>query len=370
MQYSPLGRTGLSVSRLGFGAMRLPTAGDSVDFDKATRLMRRAFDLGVNFVDTQYHYCGDQSETAVGKAVAGRRDQVVIQTKAAYYDQPKYGPWEDHRSRLEETLRRLSVDVLDIYLMHSLDLAKWNQFGQGWMDMAVKAKQQGLIRHIGLSAHYTPENMIQLLDTGCFEMILMQYNMLDTRNEKVLAHARAKGIGTMVMGPVGGGRLAGPPPEWAGANAGCRTSAELALRFVLSNPDVDCAFSGMRFEPEVEENCAVASREAALTPGERQRILGVIAEKQRLAQLHCSGCNYCMPCPQGVAIPQILGALALEKVWGLTEAARQRYARANAAKTPGAPPPACVDCGQCLPKCPQKIAIPDRLKQARDVFGA
>ncbi|HRU05810.1 MAG TPA: aldo/keto reductase [Candidatus Brocadiia bacterium] len=370
MRYAPLGKTGLSVSRLGFGAMRLLMDGKNVDFDQATRLMRRAFDLGVNFVDSQYHYCGDQSETAVGKAVAGRRDQVIIQTKAAYYDQPKYGPWEDHRARLEETLRRLSVDYLDIYLMHSLDMTKWKQYGEGWMNMARKAKEQGLIRHIGLSAHDTPENIIALLDTGCFETILLQYNMLDTRNEKALAHARAKGIGTMVMGPVGGGRLAGPPPEWAGRTGGCRTSAELALRFVLSNPDVDCAFSGMRSEAEIEENCAVASRKEALTAGERKLILGVIGEKQRLAQVYCSGCGYCQPCPQDVPIPHLLSALAMDKVWGLKEAARARYARLNAGKTPGAPAPVCVECGQCLPKCPQKIDIPARLREAREALGS
>lgn len=367
MQYAKLGNTGLKVSRLGFGAMRLPERDGQVDLDASAELMRRAFDLGVNFVDSQFHYCGDQSEIAVGKAIAGRRDRVVMQTKACYYDKPKYAPGESHRTRLEETLRRMGTDYLDIYLMHALNMERWEAFGEEWLDMARRAKEEGLIRHIGISSHDTPENVITLLETGGFEAVLMQYNMLDQRYAPVFEHAHAQGVGAMAMGPVAGGRLAGPPVEWAGSVASsCNTNAELALRFVLGNPNIDCAFSGMGSMAMVEENCETASRRAPLSQGEREQILNVVAEKQRLADLYCSGCNYCAPCPENVAISFILGAMALHKVWGLTEAARQRYERLLNTPRLGAPASACVECGECAPKCPQNIAIPERLKEARE----
>lgn len=371
MQYNQLGNTGLKVSRLGFGAMRLPSDEGRVDMEKAAEVMRRAFDQGVNFVDSQYHYCGDQSEPAVGKAVAGRRDQIVVQTKAAYYNKPDYAPGETHRTRLEETLRRIQSDYLDIYLMHGLSMARWDEFGEEWMEMALKAKEEGLVRHIGLSTHDTPERVIALLEKGRFEVILMQYNMLDQRYSGVFQYARERGIGTMAMGPVGGGRLAGPPVEWAAASElSFKTNAELALRFVLSNPAINCAFSGMRNIQEVDENCATATREEPLTEAEREKVLTVLAEKQKLSELYCSGCEYCMPCPNNVAISHIFGAMALWKIWGLTDAAKSRYERLLNTPKLGAPASVCVACGQCAPKCPQQIDIPKQLKEAAELFEA
>jgi len=370
MQYVTLGRTGLRVSRLGFGAMRLLTGPDGrYDLEASARLMRRAFDLGVNFVDSQYHYCDDLSETAVGMAVAGRRDSIVIQTKACYYDRPKYRPGETHRTRLEETLRRLGTEYVDVYLMHSLHANRWEKFGAEWIDAACKAREQGLVRFLGFSSHDTPENVKRFIDTGPFDVVLMQYNLLDQRYEGAFAYARQKGLGTTVMGPVGGGRLAEPSEALhAAAPETIKTSADLAMRFVLSNADIDCAFSGMRSEAEVEENCRVASDRTPLGPQERGRILELLREKKRLADLYCSGCNYCSPCPHGVAISAIFGAMALHKVWGLTEAARKRYARLSMDSESARPATACVECGECESKCPQNIPIRQRLKEAHEAL--
>ena len=367
MRHVTLGTTGLKVSRLGFGAMRLPHRDGRVDLDESVRLMRHAFDQGVNFVDSQYHYCGDLSEPAVGRAIAGRRDEIVVQTKACYYDEPKYEPGESHRTRLEETLRRLGTDYLDIYLMHSLAWTSWERWGEAWMEMAVRAREEGLIRHIGLSTH-DAENASRLLDTGRFEVVLMQYNMLDQSYAPAFARARELGIGTEVMGPVAAGRLAGLSPELAkAAKTSFRTNAELALRFVLSNPDVNAAFSGMRSAEEIDENCAVASREESLTEAERADIQAVVDEKRRLAQLYCSRCDYCQPCPKSVAIGTIFQAMALRRIWGLDGAARTLYARILRSEE-DAPASACAACGECLPKCPQKIDIPARLKEAAETF--
>ena len=371
MQYTPLGSTGLEVSRLGFGAMRLPTREDGeVDLEKSAEFMRRAFDLGVNFVDSQFHYCGDQSEPAVGKAVQGRREQVIIQTKACYYDRPKYKPGESHRSRLEETLLRLGTDYLDIYLMHSLKMDRWEDFGVEWMEEAMRARDEGLIGCIGFSSHDTPENVKKLIDLGLFEVVLMQYNLLDRRYEDTFAYAREKGMGAMVMGPVGGGRLAGPSPELRSVTpSSVQTSADLALRFVLSNPNIDCAFSGMRSFEEVDENCRIASDETSLSDEERAAVVALLKEKSKLSDLYCTGCNYCSPCPHGVAISPIFSAMALHKVWGLTEAARALYARLRPDSDGRRPADACQECGECEPKCPQDIPIRERLKEAHEALS-
>ena len=369
MQYTELGNTGLRVSRLGFGAMRLPQKDGGVDFDLSVRLMRHAFDLGVNCVDSQFHYCGDLSEDAVGRAIAGRRDRIIVQTKATYYDKPEYAAGENHRTRLELTLKKLGTDYLDIYFMHSLSLERWEEFGEEWMEMALRAREEGLIRHIGFSSHDSPDHVIQFLEAGHFEVVLMQYNLLDQRYEPAFARAAELGVGAAVMGPVGGGRLAGLSPELTRAGATTySTNAELALRFALSNPHVNVALSGMRSIEEIEENCATASREEPLSPEERADVERVIAEKHNLAELYCSGCGYCMPCPNNVGISVVFEAMALQRIWGLPAAAGRKYRALMEEQSAQAPASACVECGRCVPKCPQNINIPERLKEAVEMF--
>ena len=369
MQYRILGRTGLKVSALGFGGMRFKMAGEHVDQEQTVAVLRRAMDLGVNYFDSAVGYCNAESEMVIGKALKGRREGKVVSTK--------YPPWgkrtkkaDDCRMIIEQSLSRLDIDFIDVYHMHSLN---WSSAQEvlakgGAVDGARQAKEEGLVKHLGFSFHDDPKRMVDIIDAAPdFEVVTCQYNLLDRANEESMAYAHEKGLGVVVMGPVAGGRLGFPSEQIQGLLTGTKSSPEVALRFVLSNPNVTVALSGMNTVEMVEENAATASREEPLSAGERQRILEMLEENRRLADLYCTGCGYCMPCPNGVNIPECFRLMNLHRVYGLTETARQRYRSFGEEGNLNAG--ACVECGQCEPKCPQKIPIIEQLKESHRALG-
>ncbi|MHB1133380.1 MAG: aldo/keto reductase [Chloroflexota bacterium] len=369
MLYRQLGRTGLRVSALGFGAMRLPMAGGQVDYDLATPLLRRAFALGVNYFDTAYIYCDGTSEVAVGKALAGLpRQQVYVSSKLVCGTAGDARQW---RARLEEQLRRLDTPYLDVHHCHDL---RWREFEQfvapkgGILQQARRAQAEGLIRHLAFSCHDTPENMRRLVATGEFESLTVQYNLLDRANAGVIAEAQARGLGVVVMGPLAGGRLATPPPAARGKEARRARGArpELALRFVLANPAVSVAISGMNAPAQLEENAATAARPEPLGRAELESIEVATGQLRRLADLYCTGCGYCLPCPQGVDIPenfQLLNYYRLHELGGYARAAYARLLQSGASAS------ACLACGECAPKCPQGLAISRRLEEVAETLG-
>lgn len=370
MQYRPFGTSGVTISRLGFGSMRLPmTEVDGrrvVDEDLAVPLLQRAFELGVTYVDSAYFYCDGGSEIAVGKALKGWRDKVTLSTKFPVRKENAY------REVLEHQLRKLDTDHIDFYHFHGI--------GQGFLDHeqrdhflaeAVKAKDEGLIRHISFSFHDKPEVMAKIIDLGVFSSVLCQYNLLDRANEDALADAHERGLGTVVMGPVGGGRLAGLPQDLPERlNIPCRSSAELALRFVLANPHVDCALSGMGNLAMLEENVVTAGQAGPLSADEVAAVNAAMEENKRLADLYCTGCNYCVPhCQQEVNIPRIFQAMNYYRVYGLKEHGQRHYDQIGNGRVSGAKADACVECGECEPHCPQHIEIREQLKECLATFG-
>lgn len=373
MQYRKLGETGLEVSALGFGAMRLPMEEGHVKSREAIGIIHRAFELGVKLIDSAVGYCNQESEITVGKALKGWRDKIVLSTKNHYKgDDP-----EEWRAFLDQSLRRLDVDYIDIYNLHGFRLEvfeRWKELARSPLDEMRKAKADGLIKHVGFSCHDTPANMIKLLDTGFFESMILQYNLLDTANDRVIAHAKAKGIGIIVMGPVGGGRLAAPSQAiMKMIDKPVASTAELALRFVLSNPGVSAALSGMNTIQMVEENTATASIEKPLTPEERRQILAALEEKKKLSNLYCTGCGYCMPCPNGVDIPRNFELVNYYRLYGLDQYAKNRYMRLGQKMVEDEPKPAwaeaCQECGECEDKCPQNIKVREQLKEAHTLLA-
>ncbi len=231
----------------------------------------------------------------------------------------------------------------------------------GPLEAAYKAKEDGLIKHISFSFHDKPENLFKIIDTGHFESMLVQYNLLDRSNEEAIAYAKSKGLGVAVMGPVGGGRLGAPSEAIIKMiPGGVKSTAEAALRFVFANPNVDVALSGMQSIEMVEDNVAIASRPTQLSTEEIERINAMLEENKRLADLYCTGCNYCMPCPNGVNIPENFRNMNYHRVYQLTDYAKRRYSHlVDRSEHAGA----CIECGVCEPKCPQKIKIIEQLKQ-------
>jgi len=347
--------------------------GGHVKTEEAIEVIRRAFELGVTLIDSGVGYCNQESEITVGKALKGWRDKIVVSTKNPY----KENDPEAWRALLDQSLSRLDVDHLDIYNFHGFKLEvyqRWKGLEHSPLDEMKEAKKVGLVKHIGLSCHDTPANMVTLLDTGFFESMILQYNMLDIANEKVIAHAKAKGIGIIVMGPVGGGRLAAPSKAIAEMMSRPVTStAELAFRFVFSNPNVSAALSGMNTIRMVEENAATASVETPLTPAERNQIMEALEEKKKLAQLYCTGCKYCMPCPNGVDIPRNFELMNYYRLYELVDYAKREYRRLGERIVDGAPKPAwaaaCQECGECEGKCPQNLEIRRQLKETHATLG-
>ena len=371
MIYRTLGRTGLKVSQLGFGAMRLPMIGEGKDArvndELAVPMMRRAFDAGVNYVDTAVPYGNRDGQRAVGVALRGRRDQVVVSTKNHYYGEDESAWWEN----LTDSLRLLGVDWIDVYNHHGLSRARWEEDIPRVRKWMVKAREEGLIRHICTSFHDKADLLRELVDSGYVEAVTVQYNMLDRKLEDAIAYAAAEGVGIAVMGTVGGGRLGVRSEVLEGLLPGIDRVPELAIRFVLDHPGVSVALSGMSTMEQVEENLAVAADPVALTDDHRAAIREHLARLGKMADLYCTGCGYCLPCPNDVAIAKIFERYNLGRVFGLWGPARRAYARLGATKwDKGKQADSCVECGQCEEKCPQKLPIRSQLAEAHAALTA
>jgi uncharacterized protein len=374
MQYRPFGNTGVSISALGFGSMRLPSnmvdGKEVFNTEESIRIIHRAFELGVNYIDTAPYYCDSQSEIIVGKALKGWRDKVYVSTKNPIEN----SSGADWRERLEKSLKNLDIDYIDFYHMWGISLESYNteiNVPDGPMQAAFRAKEEGLIKHIVFSFHDKSENLMPLIDTGNFETILLQYNLLDRSNEAGIAYAKEKGIGIVVMGPVGGGRLGMPSEAIRNLLPGkVSSSAQLALRFVLANPGVSCALSGMGTMEMVEENCRVASDDAPLSEEELVRIKASMEENKRMAELYCTGCNYCMPCPHEVNIPLNFQIMNYHRVYKITDYAKEQYKLIGTVDwMKGKNAAACIECGLCEDKCPQKIEIRKQLRETAATLG-
>ena len=353
MQYTEFGKTGIKVSRLGFGCMRFPFTevdGKKVfNEEESIRMMHRAMELGVNYFDTAPGYCDTISEIIVGKALKGRRDQVYLSTKYP----TEVGTGDDYEKKLEISLKKLDTDYIDFYHFWGISLDTWEKkldTPDGPLARALKLRDQGVIRHISFSFHDKPENMMEIIRRGQGQLasVLCQYNLLDRANEDAIAFAHEQGLGVTIMGPVGGGRLGAPSQVIQDLLPGkVQSSAEMALRFVMNNPNVNIALSGMSSMEMVEENARVASDMSPLSAEENARVDAMLEENRRLAELYCTGCNYCMPCPKGLNIPEIFKMMNYHRVYGLTDYAKKTYAAIGSGNLKFQNAASCVGCGQC-----------------------
>ena len=378
MQYRDFGNSGVKVSALGFGAMRLPQerikGKSQIKQEKSVEIMQRAFELGVNYVDTAYNYNEGESELAVGKALKGWRERVYLSTKMPTWIVEKK---DDYRRFLEEQLERLKVEYIDFYHFHFLNEDNFKNIvlKYDFLREARKAKDEGLIKHISFSSHDRPEFMKRIIDIGIFESVLCQYNLLDRSNEGVIAYAKEKGLGVAVMGPVGGGRLASSGILKEILTGSVKSTPELALRFVLANENVSVALSGMENMQMVEENLRVASLSRPLSNEELETIEAFIKERRKKEEITCNMCEYCQPCPSQVAISRIFELMNYYRVYGLKEYARKQYQDIGVGtldsgeKDEREKADACTECGRCEEQCPQRIEIIERLKEIHQVLG-
>ncbi|HRR95767.1 MAG TPA: aldo/keto reductase [Candidatus Ratteibacteria bacterium] len=372
MIYRKFGKTGINVSILGFGAMRLPMIEKNgekhVNEEYSIEIIQKSFSYGVNYIDSAYGYCSGESEIVVGKALKGWREKVYVSTKVPTYNIEKR---DDYRRFLEEQLKKLDVDYIDFYHFHSLDNTKFEEkvIKLKLIDEAEKAKEEGLIKHISFSFHDKPEIMKKIIDTNFFETVLCQYNILDRSNEEAIEYAKKKGVGVAVMGPVGGGRLEKADELVKFFKNKYHSSPEIALKFVFSNENVSIALSGMNTIEMVEENCNIASGGKFLTQQDKKLLEKWIEERKRKKEIPCTGCRYCQPCPSGVAIPDIFNIMNYYKIYGLFDYAKKAYNNIGKwEKDERKKANACVECGQCEEKCPQKLEIRKLLKEIHNTL--
>lgn len=374
MEYRNFGRTNFKPSALGFGCMRLPqTPGEDggIDEHEATRMVRYAIDRGVNYFDTAWSYHGGQSEVFLGKALQdGYREKVALATKMPSWLVEKQ---EDFDHYFSTQLERLLTDHIDFYLLHTLNQNYWDTYCRlNVFDWAEKQLAEGRIRHLGFSFHDEYPVFEKIL-TGYdhWDFCQIQYNYMDTdyqAGERGLRLAAERGLGVVIMEPLKGGKLAievppNPVKKVFDQAETPRKPAEWALQWLWNQNEVGVVLSGMSTFEQVEQNLVSASRSGVgrLSADEVRIVEQARDAWQGLAPVACTHCEYCLPCPSDVLIPQIFAIYNNAMMYEQQERGQRAYqsqiAEANQAD-------ACIECGTCESLCPQHLTIIDYLKDA------
>jgi uncharacterized protein len=381
MQYRQFRTIGKDVSALGFGAMRLPEKDGTIDEPEAIRMIRRAVDRGVNYVDTAYPYHRGQSEAIVGRALAdGYREKVTLVTKLPVWEVKTAA---DFDRLLDIQLGRLGLPSVDIYLLHALDKGRWEKMRDlGVLDWAEKARAGGRFKHLGFSFHDGFDTFKEIVDACDWAMCQVQYNYMDVDRQagtKGVRYAASKGIPVVVMEPLLGGKLVNPPKPvqalWDSA-AARRSPAGWALDWLWDQPEVTTVLSGMSTMEQVEENLALAaaSRAGALSPEEKALVDKARVTYRDLIAIPCTACRYCMPCPNNVDIPRMFSiyndGIAFDKPdWPRHEYAWLEHAFKSGMEAKDVRAAGCVQCRKCEEECPQHIAIADWMPVIDSVLG-
>lgn len=374
MKYRNMGQTGVSVSALGFGAMRFPLVTDeegnvSIDEEEAIKMIRMAIDQGVNYVDTAYPYHDGKSEIVVGKALKdGYREKAFIATKSPVW---LIQTEEDFDRILDEQLHKLGVDYIDFYLLHALGL---NSFENKVLkfDLITKmkeAKEKGKIKYMGFSFHDNSEVFKTIVDsTVSWDFCQIQMNYIDVNNQATMdgmEYAASKGLGIIIMEPLLGGKLANPPKNVAAILDKSKTPVEWALDFLWNRPEVSIILSGMSDMQQTLDNLCYADRSFVEMLSEQDLTMLSKAKEvyDTMALVSCTKCEYCMPCPFDVHIPKTFEAYNKTASSGMKEA-KELYDGIEGKAD------ACKKCRKCEKVCPQAIKISEVMDTIAKEFAS
>ena len=376
MLYREVPKNGDKLSVLGYGCMRLPVRMQSINQKLAEKQIIHAIDQGVNYFDTAYPYHNGKSEPFLGKVLSsnGYRNDVKIATKLPHWmAQSK----EDMDRILDEQLSKLKTDRIDYYLIHALNGELWEAAKQhGAIEFLNDALDKGKIINAGFSFHGLAQEFNGIVDDYDWTFCQIQYNFLDTQNQAGTAglqYAASKDMAVIIMEPLRGGNLAKTPPPsvkeiWGRADDK-RTPVAWSLEWIWNHPEVTVILSGMNNDAHIKQNLALA--EKALPHSFSQKEVDLVdeaaAEFRRVMKVGCTGCQYCMPCPAGVNIPSCFECYNSKHAFK-DKRAQMMYLFQNGGLVTEKPTMAsmCVECEQCLEKCPQQLPIPDLLKEVQE----
>ena len=334
MEYRILGKTGLQISRLGFGGIPI----QKIDAKGTRVLIDELIRQGVNFIDTARGYT--VSEEYLGYALRGVRDKFVLATKSM-------ARTADAMARdIDISLHNLGTDYIDLYQIHNpgaKDLEMVIAEG-GALEALQAAKAAGKIGHIGITLH-SVELFANVLELPWVETVMFPYNIVETQGEELIARCAEKNIGFICMKPMAGGAI---------------DDAHIAMRFIVSNPHVSVVIPGMADTEEIAQNVQAAANTAPLSQAEQDKVAAIRAQ---LGTNFCRRCNYCAPCTVGINIPAVFLFEGYFSRYDLKQWAASRYA------TLGKTASDCIGCGDCESRCPYSLPIRQMLGDVAKVMG-
>lgn len=334
MDYVTLGKTGLRVSRLGFGGIPIQRLGK----EQAKELMDAVHSAGINFIDTARLYT--ISEDLIGEAIEGYRGDFILATKAKVLTR------EDMAASIDTSLEKLRTDYIDLYQIHNPDMKEYEQIiaPGGALEAMKEAKAQGKVGHLGITSH-SAEVLLKALDEDWVETVMFPFNIVENQGMQVLEKCREKGVGFIAMKPLAGGAI---------------DDARLALRYLGSIEGVTVAIPGMFSSDEVVKNCAAMADTSPLTEAE---LAAMERLRQELGTVFCRRCGYCLPCTVGIDIPRCFLFQGYVRRYDMPDFGRHSYEGLRVKAS------ACVECGECETRCPYHLPIRAMLKEVTKDFG-
>lgn len=374
MEYRKFNKFDKPVSLFGIGCMRFPMiqTGDGavVDEEQSIQMIRYGIDHGVNYIDTAYPYHNGESELIVAKALKnGYRDRTYLATKLPVWLVEKY---DDMERFLDIQLNKLETDCIDFYLLHALNKSRWDSLMElKVLDFMEKAKANGKIKYICFSFHDNNKTFKEIINAYDWDMCQIQMNIMDMDEQATvegLKYAGDKNIPVVIMEPLKGGKLANRVPDEIGQIYGQsrikRTPVEWAFRWLYNFPQVAVILSGVSSMEQLKDNLRIFNDAKANCMDEEELVL---IEQVRQAYLKgikipCTGCEYCLPCPQRVSIPRIFDLVNSAFMYMSEKDSKNNYQRFIV--NDGNDASKCVECGQCENVCPQNIPIMQKLKES------
>ena len=378
MKYKTIPKTQDKISQLGFGAMRLDHNPKNLQENK--EIIKYVIDNGINLIDTAYMYGNGKNEQAIGSALKelNYRDKVKISTKM---NRILINNTEDMEKMLNEQLTYLQTDYIDYYFIHNItgykDIEKLKKLKL--YEFLDDKKSQNILKNVGFSYHGSYSDFIKVVDDYDWDMSLVQYNYLDETYQagiKGIEYLAEKGMGIFIMEPLKGGMLAGRMPQSLEDILEIETNkskVELALKWILQNENITCILSGMTDTEMLKENINIINDETPLDEKDLEIINRIKEKITELNKVNCTGCNYCMPCPENIYIPECFKLynekhLFNEKEYGVNVATIEYVGNLMGITGEKHDASLCTKCGKCIRKCPQHINIPRELNQVNKGF--